>query len=602
MSDTKSPEQIQAELAAAKEAAKEAKRVQREAEKEAKRVQLEAEKEAKRQQREAEKEAKRVRLEAERDAKRQQREADKAAAVAAKQAAKEAAKRNAVEMTQRLLTQVIQPRLNELHEKQPAFESALEIFDSGVARAVFWDELRANAQHGFQVAENLANAAFVAHCNNFLIAINGMKDLLVASTVPSTIGEQNGPELLLRAMAAEIEAAGYLGCPPDGMQQAFNMDQKVAALAEKKMLDIWKKSASRRQAFKVAFFPPPLKMPEAKVYNTYYGPAIPRGVGNAAAATEFINHVMTRICNNDEGLYKWVMTWMATLVQRPGEKVRSALALRGQRGCGKGTLYNVLSAIVGRQYCKHPSGAEQVVGRFNGCIADALLIFMDELVWAGSHAEEGVLKKLVTEDVQQVEFKTLEARPVLNVAHVLIATNEDWCVPAGAGERRFTVVDVSNELSVNKPLGKQVHENLMASIEDIAALLYTWPLDAADLNSCYETDALQEQKENSLRGIDRWVADQLEIGDYWGEEIPKARVYERFKNTAEGRHTAAAVFTRRFNVLLGNPAVKSRGQRGAQVEHYVLPTRTEALEKYRVVMRMPNFMAGYKEPEPEPEE
>ena len=324
-------------------------------------------------------------------------------------------------------------------------------------------------------------------------------------------------------------------------------DADVDALEKVSLLGTWLDSPARREARCRGFFPPPLPAP-ANVYNSYHGPGVSRaeaagGNPTSAAAAEFAHHVRRRICGGDADQFAAVMSWMASLVQRPGKKVRWALVLRGPKGAGKGLVYNVLEAIVGRRYCRHPSGPAQLVGRFNSSIENALLLFLDELVWAGDHEAEGCLKKVVTEDVLGVERKGVDSYAVRNLAHVLIASNNDWVVPTGAGERRFTVCDVSDELHKDKPRGERIHKLVMSGIADVAALLYGWAIDPATLNACHTTAGIEDQHLASLRGPAGWLANKLGVhaGRLFGQRWKKADLFELYTRESGQRDRKSVV-------------------------------------------------------------
>ena len=74
---------------------------------------------------------------------------------------------------------------------------------------------------------------------------------------------------------------------------------------------------------------------------------------------------------------------------------------------------------------------------------DCIFLFADEAFWAGDKAGEGQLKLLITERHLPIEAKGRDVQTVLNMLHVMIASNSDWVVPATAGERRFAMFDVS---------------------------------------------------------------------------------------------------------------------------------------------------------------
>ena len=76
---------------------------------------------------------------------------------------------------------------------------------------------------------------------------------------------------------------------------------------------------------------------------------------------------------------------------------------------------------------------------------DSLLVFCDEGFWAGDKSAEGILKSLVTEDHLVIEPKNKNPFTIKNNVRLIIASNNNWVIPAGLEERRFFVLDVSNK-------------------------------------------------------------------------------------------------------------------------------------------------------------
>ncbi len=157
----------------------------------------------------------------------------------------------------------------------------------------------------------------------------------------------------------------------------------------------------------------------------------------------FEDLVRETICTRDAKLYKYVMDWLAHLVQRPGEPAEVALVLRGEKGTGKGTFGNAVYALV-RAHALQVSSAQHFTGRFNAHLRDCVFLFVDEAFWAGDHSSEGTLKRLITEPTLVYEGKGRDAVVGKNCISVIIASNADWVVPAGLdAERRYAVADVS---------------------------------------------------------------------------------------------------------------------------------------------------------------
>ena len=136
--------------------------------------------------------------------------------------------------------------------------------------------------------------------------------------------------------------------------------------------------------------------------------------------------------------------WVAYALQNPGKPAEVALVFKGGRGTGKGVFGRTLKNIFG-QHGRHISSATHLAGHFNAHLADCALLFADEAFWPGDKSAEGTLKRLITEPTLFIERKGVDAFELPNALKVVMATNEEWAIPAGIDERRFAVFAVSDE-------------------------------------------------------------------------------------------------------------------------------------------------------------
>ena len=118
--------------------------------------------------------------------------------------------------------------------------------------------------------------------------------------------------------------------------------------------------------------------------------------------------------------------------------------LRGLKGTGKGMVGQMLMRIF-RNHSLHITNPKHLVGNFNAHLVDALFLFLDEAFWAGDKQGEGTLKALITEPTVMIEPKGVDSFQMPNRLKILMASNNDWVVPATADERRYFVLDVSDE-------------------------------------------------------------------------------------------------------------------------------------------------------------
>jgi phage/plasmid-associated DNA primase len=201
------------------------------------------------------------------------------------------------------------------------------------------------------------------------------------------------------------------------------------------------------------------------------------------------------------------------MLQNPGVQPQTAVAFRGNEGTGKSTLGRALMRIAGRHGIT-VSSSKQLAGNFNAHLRNAVFVFADEALWPGSKESEGTLKQLVTEPVISFEPKGKDVVQGRNLVHLMMASNEEWVVPAGKDARRFAVFDVSdarrNDHAFFDRLNRQLDGGgLAAMLHDLLAI----ELDGWHPARCVpQTQALAEQKVHSLDPASKFWMEVLDRG------------------------------------------------------------------------------------------
>jgi hypothetical protein len=277
--------------------------------------------------------------------------------------------------------------------------------------------------------------------------------------------------------------------------------------------DIWLRHPERRTYRGGLRFLPGTYEDPSDVYNLWTGWGMDPRPGDWSKMKEHINTVL---CSGISEHCEYVINWLARSVQKPSVAGEVALVLRGARGTGKGIFARSIGTLFGQHFL-HLSDAHHLTGNFNAHLRDACLVFADEAFYAGDKQHEGQLKRLVTEPTLMIEAKYANAVPVRNCLHLIVASNDDWVVPAGSDERRFFVLDVSSIRKKDYSYFEAIYEELKYG--GYAGMLNDLlNLDISDFNvrSVPETAGLSDQKIRSLRGIEAWWYEILANGDLAG--------------------------------------------------------------------------------------
>jgi hypothetical protein len=223
-------------------------------------------------------------------------------------------------------------------------------------------------------------------------------------------------------------------------------------------------------------------------------------------------HIFDVLANGDQTLFDYIINWSAFAVQHPELQAEAALTFLGGEGTGRGTFAKALCRIFG-QHALHISSSDHLTGRFTGHLRQCCFLFADESYAPNDRAAEGRLKRMITEDTITIEAKRKDPREESNRLKVILASNHDWVVPAGAHARRFVVEKVAETYRQKPewfgPLYQQMHAG------GYAAMLYDLQrhkLGDFHPRQIVRTEALAEQQARSLSAEDTWWLELLKTG------------------------------------------------------------------------------------------
>lgn len=253
-----------------------------------------------------------------------------------------------------------------------------------------------------------------------------------------------------------------------------------------------------------------------------------------------LDHIQTNICDGNEDHYKWVMAWLADIFQNPADKPGTALVLRGQMGIGKGAFASHIGKLLGKHYCTILNSS-QIIGKFNGHLADKILMFVDESFWNGEKNGAGILRGLITESHIACEAKGKDLIMVDSFMRLIVAANDDWAVPVGMNdERRMNVLDVNPRCQRNYAYFTEMVDQLnKGGYEAFMAYLMAYEYEPTLPRTILKTSALLDQKLHSMPHDMKWWHECLTFGrimqgdDYWPEKIKCDDMYLSYHNWCE---------------------------------------------------------------------
>ena len=325
---------------------------------------------------------------------------------------------------------------------------------------------------------------------------------------------------------------------------------------------LWLSSPERRQYEGIVFSP---GREVNGFYNLYRGLATKPVQGDWSLMRK---HIWEVISDHNEEVFNYLIAWMSRLVQDPGgERPGTSIVLRGKQGTGKGCFVSQFGEIFGSHFL-HITNPSHLVNRFNQHLKDALLVFVDEALWAGDRTAEGILKGMVTENYFMCEAKGRDAFPVKNHVHLMIASNSQWVIPAGLEERRFMVLDVSDKrMQDHNYFGALFHQMDHGGREAMLYDLLETDFSAIDLRTTPQTGALLDQIIHTMPTVKKFWFERLRTGtlldehNEWEIFVPTEKLHKAYLEFSDNCGERYKIINRQFGKEIRNLCPRTKRNR-----------------------------------------
>lgn len=413
----------------------------------------------------------------------------------------------------------------------------------------------------------------------------------VAAYSEQTDYELDRPVLVPRTIPAfrELHRSDVIMLPTGKLDDAGQPVMKPT-----RSVDLWLDSPDRRCYLGgIALFPNGGCPPDT--YNLYRGWGVEAVAGDV---TFIIGYIEALLCSGNTEQFEYLMNWLAYCVQYPERQAEVAVVLRGLKGTGKSTLGRLMVTIFGA-HGMQITHARHLLGNFNGHMRSTLLLFADEAFFAGDAQGASVLKGLITEDYLVVEQKGVDPVQVRNRLKIMMASNSDWVVPASGDERRFFVLEVSDERQGDHAYWSDLNKHIAnGGAGAFLHYLLTRDLSRFNVRDVPQTDGLSKQKLQSLGALDGFLFDALSMGSIDGQVWEKDRALEMSRtrfgelleaycqkhprhryNIPSSRYTGLHIFE-----MVG--AVKARRPNGQRENTYKFPSLDDARATFSLWARL----------------
>lgn len=239
--------------------------------------------------------------------------------------------------------------------------------------------------------------------------------------------------------------------------------------------------------------------------------------GDPKEPRAFLEHV-SYLLNGDQTAIDHVLSFLAHLAQRPGERVDHALLITSAaKGVGKSTLGQIVRTLVGETDAG-VAQSKDLKSQFDGWIAGKLVVQVDEVYEAGNWDLANKLKPLITEPTVSVNIKYGPQKEVQNFARFLMFSNHSAPPSIEEGDRRYFVIN-SKATARDPSYYQRLHREALS--DNGIEAIYVWLMkrDICGWNPHAPppmTDAKREIEDVSGNPLFAYVADLVESGKLYG--------------------------------------------------------------------------------------
>ncbi len=213
---------------------------------------------------------------------------------------------------------------------------------------------------------------------------------------------------------------------------------------------LWQVDQNIRRYEEVAYLPPPAICPKNK-FNLYHAP-----LHKGKVVDIFYFHEQIRsMVNFDEVCYRYLIFWLADIIQFAGAHMRShgtCIIFRGEQGGQKGNFFKLMEKLLGSDNACNTSDTNELIksesNRFADSAVNKLFIAIDEVNSKTGHEIADKFKSMITNETIRYEKKGVQGVfEVPNFARYCGFTNHDNSFKIEYSDRRFVVFQTSTKYS-----------------------------------------------------------------------------------------------------------------------------------------------------------
>jgi hypothetical protein len=268
-----------------------------------------------------------------------------------------------------------------------------------------------------------------------------------------------------------------------------------------------------------------------KYLNTHHEPVMAYwgGAGQTEAFSALMELIVRNLIGTDAGCQedwrnqvndsspseiKWLFHWLASLYQRPGKAVPTALWFVGKgQGVGKGLVTTGLAKLIGHANAKRVSG-EEFGSDWTDFLMGSSLLILDEVDFGSRRAAYDKTKRIVGNPTVSARKRNVGDIEVPTVFNVVFTTNNTMPLALQEGDRRHTFFLTQNTLEAKtraKKFYELGHAAMAKAWEGMAEFLAAIDIDDNLIAGAYDTPIKMQMIDNNKSPVQMWFeSDKVE--------------------------------------------------------------------------------------------
>ena len=274
----------------------------------------------------------------------------------------------------------------------------------------------------------------------------------------------------------------------------------------------------------------------------------------------FLDHVFNVIANKNEDIYKYIIAWIASILQRPNFKVGVALVILGKQGSGKTEFFtDIVCQLMARYANNNITNIEDIVGKFNASLENKKLIIVNELksVDMNKQLNSDALKSVITDKTVNINQKNEPVRLCENVANFMFVSNNEIPLKIEGNDRRYCVMKTSDEHVKDWDYFGKLSESLTNPefYENLFTFFMLQDISNVNLRMIPETEAKTTIQEASMTSYELFVRENYDlINGKTGPEL--FEMYNEFIKQNRFNECSSRTFITNLQAFTGKASAK----------------------------------------------